>query len=129
MIKRNVCVFIGVLLVALNTAYADQLNPHQTIERFLQALKQGDIETIGRLIDGDYYRQNKQQIDNNPTYSDFLQRYYQNSEFRIIGTVWDKASVLIRVEKSDNGHIASFSTFRLEKDNNKIWKIMNEKLE
>ena len=129
MIKRYVCVFIGLLMVTLNSAYADQLSPHQTVERFLQALKHGDIDTIGGLIDGDYYRQNKRQIDNNPTYSDFLKRYYQNSEFRIVGTVWDKAGVFIRVERSDNGDIASFSTFRLEKDGNKIWKIMDEKLE
>lgn len=130
MMKRNVWIFIGILMiVTLNTVYADQLNPHQTVERFLQSLKHGDVHTIGKLIDGDYYQQNKQQIDNNPAYSDFLKRYYQNSEFRIIGTVWDKASVFIRVEKSDNGNVTSFSTFRLKKDGNKIWKIMDEKLE
>lgn len=131
MLKMNVCasVFIGVLIMTMNAVYADQSNPHQTVERFLQALKQGDIETIGKLIDGDYYRKNKKQIDNNPTYSDFLKRYYQNSEFRIVGTVWNKASVFTRVEKSDNGNITSFSTFRLEKDSNNIWKIMDEKLE
>lgn len=127
--KRNVCIFIGVLIMTLNTVYADQLNPHQTIDRFLQALKHGDIDTIGKLIGGDYYQQNKQQIDSNPTYSDFLKRYYQHSEFRIIGTVWDKASVFIRVEKSNNGNVTSFSTFRLEKDSNNIWKIVNEKFE
>jgi len=53
---------------------------NQVIRPFFLALKEGDIETIKRLISKKMYEERKTLLEDNPEYGAFLRRCYKGAE-------------------------------------------------
>ena len=123
--KRVLCLAISFFLFNLSLSFADASNPRGTIENFLSALKRGDIEELQNLTAGSYYSSNKNKIESNPAYSEFLKNFYENSEFRITGTLWDHDSIIYCVEVRTNGSVSAYTKFRLQKSGGP-WKVTEE---
>ena len=99
-----------------------------TVDQFLEALRNGDT---GALIDVFSEKQLKyrRKLMNNPRYSDFLRRHYENCEFQIKEIrQLSEFSVEVYVEIVSSGQISSAPTFRFSKKNKK-WKFTGRKKE
>ena len=60
----------------------DQLEAREVIDRYFDALKQGDTQTIQSLLDGDLLTARKPLL-NNPSYSDHLINVYKDMTYEI----------------------------------------------
>ena len=60
----------------------DQLEAKEVIDRYFDALKQGDTQTIQNLLDGDLLTARKPLL-NNPSYPDHLINVYKDMTYEI----------------------------------------------
>lgn len=66
-----------VLVLACNARCAEPATPLDTVARFYEASRQGDVETMKSLIAGPYYKTRKKLLENNADYPQFLRKYYE----------------------------------------------------
>ena len=99
---------------------------------FLDALKNGDLDSIKHYIAGDIYENKRVLLEKNEEYSEFLKNYYHGVEFYIEKAVesgnYIVVHVLIEFSNGDEGNARLY----LGKDVNKVpgalegatWKII-----
>jgi len=82
--KMNVFyILMAVLVISLGAMRAECSEPYDTVLRYLQALKGGDVETIKDSITGELLEKRSVLLEENENYSEFLRTYYQGAVFEI----------------------------------------------
>lgn len=123
--KTGLYIIVVALIVSFSSFETNALEANDTVLRYLNALKNGDIVTIKDSITGELYKKRKVLLEQNESYSEFLIKIYRDAEFFIKETTVDNDDVLIKVEiKYLNGK--SDFTFYLDKNAKGNWKIFRE---
>lgn len=82
------CLIITVLLVIPgNVSYAETTEPTDTVVKFYEAAKDGDIKTMKRLVAGPFYNSRKVLLEKNKGYPKFLREYYEGIEAQVVYAV------------------------------------------
>ena len=66
-----------------STLGAQAVQPRDAVVQFFEASRNGDTETIRRLIAGSFYDQRKVLLEENEQYAEFLRAHYQGTEVRM----------------------------------------------
>ena len=123
--KSIFCILIAAFIISFGVTKANALEPDDTVLKFLQALKNGNIEMIKNSISGEFLNKRKVLLEQNENYSEFLKKVYQEAEFRINETTEIDNDVLVNVEvNSPNGKTEL--NLLLKKDLEGNWKIFKE---
>ena len=76
----NLC-FIFSFLLSVSSAYADDTRILETVDRYTQALKSGDVQEIKKLVGGRLYRKRRALLEENTEYPDWLRKNYAGANF------------------------------------------------
>lgn len=123
--KTGLYILLAFLIISFLPIEAKALEPNDTVVRYSQALKQGDIKTIKDSITGEMYKKRKVLLEQNEYYSEFLIKAYQEAEFQIIDTTIKDNDAVITVEVNFPDRQNKFVLF-LIKDDLGNWKIFKE---
>lgn len=123
--KSIFCILIAVFIISFGAINANALEPGDTVLRFLQSLKNGNIEMIKDSITGEFLSKRKVLLEQNENYSEFLKKVYQEAEFRINETTAIDNDVLVNVEVNSPNGKTELNLF-LKKDMEGNWKIFKE---
>jgi hypothetical protein len=123
--KTGLYIIIAVLIVSFSSFEANALEPDDTVLRYLNALKNGDIGTIKDSIGGELYKKRKVLLEQNKSYPKFLKKTYRDTEFQIKETTVNKNEALVKVESKFPDGITRF-IFYLNKNAEGNWKIFKE---
>ena len=123
--KTIICILLAVFIVSFGTIEARALGPDDTALSYFQALKNGDIATIKSSITGEMYQKRKVLLEQNKTYSDYLENIYQDADFQIKETAIQDNTAEVTVEVNSPGRQNEFVLF-LKKDDLGNWKISKE---
>lgn len=66
------------LIIGFNQVSAEFENPTDTVTSYFEACRNGDVETIKRLIAGPFYDSRKVLLLKNKSYPNFLKNYYRD---------------------------------------------------
>ena len=72
-----------VFMLAYSAWCADTTGPSDTVLKFYEASRHGDVETMKTLIAGPYYKNRKTLLEKNADYPEFLKRYFRGVEIRL----------------------------------------------
>lgn len=107
---------------------AEPVNLGDTVIQYFEASKNGDSETIKKLIGGSFYNQRKVLLEENKDYPDFLRNYYRGAEFQLGDTIMKKGGTVgvvnIRIQ-FPNGNVDQ-AKLLLMKDASGTWKVVDE---
>lgn len=86
---RIICLVLVALSILFSSTVSaeqtlDQLEAQEVVNRYFDALKQGDTKTVKNLIDGDFLTSQKSLL-NNSAYPDHLINIYKDMSFEITG--------------------------------------------
>jgi len=81
-IVTQILCLILVCVSASSVSFAEE--PYQTVLNYLNASKNGDVQTIKSLIDGPYLQKSINLLENNKNYPEFLRDYYADVAFQIV---------------------------------------------
>lgn len=96
------------------------------VNDYLAALTRGDLETLKSILDGPFLS-DKKQLLNNPDYRDFLQEFYAQARFEILGSRWVKGE-WIEVDTRINFSEQNKTKIQfLLKEIQGRWRIISEK--
>ena len=123
--KTGLYIIIAVLIVSISSFDVNALEPNDTVLRYFNALKNGDIETIKDSITGELYKKRKVILEQNKSYSEFLQKIYQGAEFYIKETTIENNDVLVKVEVKFLSGESNFTLY-LNENAEGNWKIYKE---
>lgn len=76
----NLCLIFSFLL-SVSSAYADDTRILETVDRYTQALKSGDVQEIKKLVGGSLYKKRRALLEENTEYPDWLMRKYDGASF------------------------------------------------
>ena len=102
--------------------------PAMVVEQYILALKNGKIEAVKYLLSDKFYKKRKVLLENNPNYSEFLRKFYEDSEFRIMKTVQKNEQVYVDIEQTRKDGSSNMITLILHEDKPGDWKINSETL-
>lgn len=130
MTKRDVlCLSLVVVCVTWSsTLGAQALRPADAVVQFFEASRNGDTETIKRLIAGSFYDQRKVLLEQNKQYGEFLRTRYQGTEIwtgnvRMKG---DGTVGVVDVRILFPGGDVDTEKFLLKKGDDGAWKIVGQ---
>ena len=129
--KKYIIVYYSLLVTflifcGLATLPAEAANPNKVVTEYFKALKNGNTEAIKYLLSDDFYRKRKNLLENNPYYSQFLQRFYKDSDFYIVNTVQKNTQALVEVVQTLKDGSKSTVTLTLNENKPKDWRIADE---
>jgi hypothetical protein len=102
--------------------------PIRTVEEFLIASTEGDVDAIKALIGGPYYERRKALLNANQEYSSFLREYSKRGYMRIAEVRKEdgKNSAVVTLEnRLKEGQIIT-TNLVLSKNQSGEWKIVDE---
>ena len=117
---------IFLALWGFTTINAEAADPNEIVVVYFTALKEGDTGAIKNLLTDDYYLKKRVLLENNLNYSEFLRKYYNGMEFRILSSVQNSAQAHVDVEQNLQDGTENLFTLTLNKDESEEWKIAEE---
>ena len=127
--SRNILMLLLVSVGALflsDTSFAIDSNLQTTVGQYLNALKDGDVQSIMRILTEEQY-QRREKLLKNPRYSRFLKKYYKDCEFRIEDIrplSENRVEVDIEIYSGEQMSSATTLTFKIH---NEVWKLVHDK--
>ena len=116
---------VGALFLS-DTSLAIDSNLQITVGQYLNALKDGDVQSIMQILSEEQY-QRREKLLKNPRYSKFLKKYYKDCEFRI-GDIrplsGNRVGVDIEIFSGEQMSSATTLTFKIR---NGEWKLVHDK--
>ena len=125
--KTGLYIIIIILILSFTAFEANAMEANDTVFRYLNALKHGDIPTIKDSITGEFYNKSKILLEQNKSYPKFLIKIYRDAEFQIKETIVNNNNVLIKVESKLPGGETRF-ILHLNKNAQGNWKIFKESM-
>jgi hypothetical protein len=123
-------VFIILLSVPLNAQQADvDVGPIHSVNKYLKACQNGDIEEIKHLITGPLYTKRRSLLNDNAGYSKFLINHFSGVEFSILSdTAVNESREVVVVERHYPDGTLLRTKLILVNQNEDTWKIYDEQL-
>lgn len=110
----------------MNEALATDAALEETMTEYFSALKEGNIHTLSLLLSDDL-SQRRGELLKNPRYSEFLKKYYEGAQFKVIRfnpLAGNRMDVEIKVVS--NGQ-TSFNTITFVGKKGGNWKLLKGK--
>jgi hypothetical protein len=105
--------------------------PTLTVEKFIIASRNGDLELLKTLITGPYYEKRMLLLEYNEGYADFLRKNFEDIFFEINKVEFqnDPNYAIVQIKKiMHNNQFINFELI-LIKDNMGNWKVFDEVLD
>lgn len=118
-------ILMAVLVAGIAAKHAACSEPNDTVLRYLEALKNGDVATIMNTIDGELLEKRRVLLAENDTYSRFLKKFYQGAVFEIKGNRISGTIAQSSVEVYFDDRQSNFELLLNLNDEGK-WKIIDE---
>lgn len=96
-ISNVICLTAIIIFFNLNVSANDQLDAACIIDKYFQALREGDTRTLKILLGGYLLRKRKQLLEN-PRYPALLKKTYRNADFHILNSTIANNQVTIDVD-------------------------------
>ena len=127
--SRNILMLLLVSVGALflsDTSFAIDSNLQITVGQYLNALKDGDVQSIMQVLSEEQY-QRREKLLKNPRYSRFLKKHYKDCELRI-GDIRplseNRVEVDIKIFSGEQMSSATTLTFKIQDGE---WKLVHDK--
>ena len=150
-------IFLVMLFSGVASSPAASVTPTETVINYFDACRNGDVNSMKKLMAGNFYEKKHSLLFNNKNYPEFLKSYYQDLNITIVsastgnfdmvsrnhsklyerfhkkGGLWtssgenDIAVITVSFEFPDKS--AFISKFLLKKVSNNHWKIFEHLLE
>jgi hypothetical protein len=127
--NKTILNVIAAFFFCISLANAEQIGPDNTVLKFFNASRNGDVEQMRALISGSYYNRRKAVLENDDSYSAFLVDHFQGSMTNIEESTIDHKNQVAAITVTTRFPDETINTSRLilKKDGNGIWKIVDEK--
>lgn len=126
----NKILIAAAALLGASILHAQDTLPADTIKRFFDASRAGDVETIKSLVAGSFYNRRKVLLEDNPAYPEFLASHYRDSSIEIAQATTDAvsgtAAVAATIRYPDNKQESV--RYILKQDASGAWKIVRQQL-
>ena len=127
--NKYILSLIATLFFCISPADAEQNGPDNTVLKFYNATRNGDVAQMRELVSGSYYNRRKAVLENNDSYPAFLMDHFHGSTTNIEKSIIDNKNQIAVVTVTTHFPNQSINTSRLvlKKDGNGSWKIVDEK--
>jgi hypothetical protein len=118
------------LLITMSTGFSESIDPANTVLKYYEASREGDVSEIKQLIAGSFYNRRKVLLETNDNYPDFLRSHYEDSAFLVdevdISNDDRVAAVSVLITYASEG--TEKIKLILKKDESNNWVIVDEVL-